>query len=802
MDFGVWAMLIGLTAVAIPPIIHLLNRRRYDVVDWGAMQFLKIGEVTRRRLMLEELLLMLLRMGLIAVLVLGLAAPALTEPVLNWWAGVTGTSPTQVKGARPNYDFVLIFDGSASMSYSPNDDGQTLHDAAKKWAMDFVGDLIPGDRVAVLRAGQQVTELQAEPSLDLERVRDKISTVPPPEGGVDWPAAVERAAALLAKNKRPERAVILLSDGQRYGWANPETRDRWTLLAGKLGLKKPDARGLPALYYINLDPERKDTDEPPNWALGPLEVSKPVVPLGQEVRFRCTLELRGQKEDYHPPYRLSLWIDGKAAGELKPPRRAKVDHGRVKVPFEFRHRFDAEHYRAGSHLIAVQLEVDPPPDKRPEGYVVRDRIPADNRREFSLEVLESLPVLIVDGDPDPRPPHRGSDFLRIALTPRPEREKDAVSAVQARVVSIDEFNAAQLLGPRPAPEGVAAPADREAGRPRVLILSNVAKLSSEQQQAVDQFLADGGGVLVTLGDRVQAGPYNDELFRAGRGWLPAKLVGIEGDEEDLKKALRPGPSTHPALTIPLTLSGADLADARFPRWWKIAPPSREEPGLVVAPLRSALEEHPFLVERPYRAGRVLLCAVPLDSSWNANVTDLQSFVPLAHELVYYLARARSAEYNLAAGQPLRWRLDSGAPQAGFTMQPPGDKKPRPLTTDQPDDTSLPARIDPQPRGALLVYEKTRETGVYRLGTPEGQTVNYVVQPDDKESDLTPCSADDRDAVAGQIGVKYEDDRARMIAALTPTGQRMEVWWWFLIGIVLLLCAEVWMTRRMVKSRAA
>jgi hypothetical protein len=71
-------MLIGLLAVLIPPIIHLLNRRRYDVVDWGAMQFLQFSEVTRRRLFVEELLLMLLRMGLIAVLVLALAGPFLT----------------------------------------------------------------------------------------------------------------------------------------------------------------------------------------------------------------------------------------------------------------------------------------------------------------------------------------------------------------------------------------------------------------------------------------------------------------------------------------------------------------------------------------------------------------------------------------------------------------------------------------------------------------------------------------------------------------------------------------------------
>src|SRR5260370_1310457 len=68
-------MLVGLAVLAIPPIIHLLNRRRYDVVDWGAMQFLKISEVTRRRLLLEEILLMLLRMGLLGVLVFALAGP-------------------------------------------------------------------------------------------------------------------------------------------------------------------------------------------------------------------------------------------------------------------------------------------------------------------------------------------------------------------------------------------------------------------------------------------------------------------------------------------------------------------------------------------------------------------------------------------------------------------------------------------------------------------------------------------------------------------------------------------------------
>src|SRR6516162_2530290 len=113
------AMLIGLAGIAIPIIIHLLNRRRFEVVDWGAMQFLQISETTRRRLLIEEVLLMALRMFLLAILVLAMALPWLpsTSPLISWMGHVT---------RKPNRDVVLIFDSSASMSYS--DGGPSAHD--------------------------------------------------------------------------------------------------------------------------------------------------------------------------------------------------------------------------------------------------------------------------------------------------------------------------------------------------------------------------------------------------------------------------------------------------------------------------------------------------------------------------------------------------------------------------------------------------------------------------------------------------------------------------------------------------
>src|SRR3954451_1052245 len=100
-ELNTW-MLFGLAALAIPPLIHLLNRRRFDVVDWGAMQFLQISETTRRRLLIEELLLMLLRMALLAVLVLGIAGPF-----------APFDKPVRLAG-RASRDVVLVIDGSAS----------------------------------------------------------------------------------------------------------------------------------------------------------------------------------------------------------------------------------------------------------------------------------------------------------------------------------------------------------------------------------------------------------------------------------------------------------------------------------------------------------------------------------------------------------------------------------------------------------------------------------------------------------------------------------------------------------------
>jgi hypothetical protein len=759
MGFGLPLMLFGLAGVSIPILIHLFNRRRYEKVDWGAMQFLQISETTRRRLLIEELLLLLLRMGLIAVLVLALAAPYADSPAFA------------KMGMAVHRDIILLFDGSYSMGYQGT--GKTAHELAKDWAMTFTDGLTAGDSVAVLQAKQQVIPVVGELSHDLDNVRKAIARLPGPRGGCDWPQAVQEACKILSQSQRPAREIVILGDGQRFGWADEATLLRWELLA-KFRAQQAIQ---PRIWVVNLDPHRPAN--PPNWSLMPLRASRAVASVGQQITFRTALELRGQDE-YKPPHRLRLEIDGRPAGELRAPTAARLEKG--QVPLSFSHRFNAP----GSHLVSVIVDPDPPREQRLAGYQIKDHLPDDNRQDLAIEVVPALPVLLVDGDARSAPAHRGTDFLRDALAPALDR----TPVVLARVVSIPDFDAGLLkadLGPEPGT------------KPRVLVLANVPRLLTEQQEAVAQFLADGGGVLVTLGERVDARYYNEQLFRGGEGWLPARLDEIVGDEAKPERAVSPLPASffHPALDLFRTGTAGGLGDARFPRWWKVTTPGRNSAAVPVALLTN---NDPFLVEKSYRAGRVLLCTVPLDNSWRTNLPDLTAFAPLAHELTYYLAGTRLAENNVQPGQPLRYRLEREEPHDSLSLQAPdGDTRPLVFEGSNPNGGHQ-AQIVQQALGALVVYASARETGVYRLTTAGGRMVYYVVQPDYRESDLTPCTDADREKVAQSIPMTYENDPARMTKTLSDHGQKQELWWWFLYGVIALLCGEVWLTRRIIKGR--
>jgi von Willebrand factor type A domain/Aerotolerance regulator N-terminal len=720
MGFLAPVLLAGMAALAIPPLVHLLNRRRFDVIDWAAMQFLLVSERTRKKIFLEQVILMLLRMGLIALLVLGVASPWMKLP---WLAKMA---------PRPNRDIVIILDGSFSMGYTQA--GRSANDAAKAWAIDFLGQLQAGDAVALLHARQMPTSLVGHLSTDLEPVRGAIYDAPKPRGGVNMSAAVREAILLLKAGGKQQRDIIVLTDGQRHGWADPKSLERWELLAG--GTPEGD---LPNLWVVNVVPDR--SPDVPNWSLSPIQSSRAVAAVGREVKFKTDLQLHGAV-GLNPPDRVRIEVDGRPAGDQRPPGIAE----KGRIPLTFAQRFNTP----GSHLVTITID--------------EDAMPGDNRQDFAVEVMPTLPVLIVDGDTRSSR-SRGADFLRDALAPA----LDTNPSFLVRVVSASEFTSDLLT----------KPLGREATTvPRVLVLMNLSGIRADQGQAVEAFLNSGGGVLVTLGARAESIGYNTEHFRDGRGWLPARLVDPIGDTNNLDKAPRVIPASLESPPLDLfknddrgSLGGA----AYFPRHWKLDAKA-ESGGVAIALLT---DRDPLFVEKSFGKGRVIQSAVPLDNEWRTNLTDLGDYVRLTHELVYYLAAARSGDVNLEAKQPIVFRPADGELPGPVTVQPPEGSARRITVKDWP-----------------LVYDDTRETGVYKLTTDTGKVQYYVVQPDGGESDLTPCSDEDRAAVARLLKTtRYVTAPSEVLSQETDAETQIEFWWLLLLLVIALLAFEVRMTRR-------
>src|SRR5437763_15197079 len=79
---------LGLIAVSIPIIIHLLNKRKFEKVVWAAMRFLKVSvEQNQRRIQIEDMLLLALRCLLLLLLGLALARPTIKSFGGGGWFG-------------------------------------------------------------------------------------------------------------------------------------------------------------------------------------------------------------------------------------------------------------------------------------------------------------------------------------------------------------------------------------------------------------------------------------------------------------------------------------------------------------------------------------------------------------------------------------------------------------------------------------------------------------------------------------------------------------------------------------------
>lgn len=133
----------------------------------------------------------------------------------------------------------------------------------------------------------------------------------------------------------------------------------------------------------------------------------------------------------------------------------------------------------------------------------------------------------------------------------------------------------------------------------VLVLNGIRSLDHTLVGRLEEFVVQGGGLLVVPSAQIDVTNYNELLFRDGCGLLPAKLDGLIADGATLDI----GQHWHPSfsrLTSRLKFSKAFALRSIDDR--RSQPTSVFRTGLICPDT----DERPFLIERQFGKGRCLL----------------------------------------------------------------------------------------------------------------------------------------------------------------------------------------------------
>jgi len=204
------AFLWALPLVAVPIIIHLLNRRRFQTIDFAAIDFLRRAvKKNRKRLLLEDLILLLLRTLAVLALILGIARPSNSSP--------------QTFNTRPAIGQVFVIDSSLSMAHRSM--GSSAFERALRQCQQALKSLDSnlGDRAAIIMAGTSPTRLALG---NAQQAALALSEQQHPESGTcqlieALNIALSSAETLLSEGCQ-EIEIVAISDLQASTWADQQ----------------------------------------------------------------------------------------------------------------------------------------------------------------------------------------------------------------------------------------------------------------------------------------------------------------------------------------------------------------------------------------------------------------------------------------------------------------------------------------------------------------------------------------------------------------------------------------------------
>lgn len=585
--------LAGVLLAALPIIIHLLNRRRYKVVHWAAMDFLlRAMKRNRRRLKFESWLLLATR-----CCVLGLMGFALSRPL--------GCSDSAIaRAGRRSGLHVFVIDNSYSMSY-PGRSGQTHFDAAKKWALQEIDSLDSGgESVAIITAGQPAKAVLPEPTFDLQQAHEVVERLTPTFGATDLAGALRLAVELgRQKNRQPNKTVYLLTDSTRSAWMGSHAAELKSL-----------GRDLAANYHVVLD----DFSTGRQWNSAVLDVSPQSGVLTTRAGFTSdfTATARSFGRSINVPLQWS--VDGKLVPGSSSARLNAQTPPQVQSQIEFT--------TGGPHVVTAAV-------------AGQDPLKFDDSRSRIVNVLTDLKTLIVEGQHSAGPLGGSAAFLQLALDP-PSSATPNTSGSHGDGFVLPEVISDLELG------------NRVLGDYRTVVLCNVAQMPATTANQLQAFVKNGGSLILFMGDAVDSENYNRQLL--SRGLLPGPLikrVSAPANSDGFGFDFNPDGPLHPLLRAFAHQPKTGLDTARVFTYWQADVPN--DPQLRVLNYRSVAGKKPdaAITEQSLGHGRVIFFSTTAGPDWTT-LPAKPAYVALMNELLAGSVNPEDGWMNLTIGQPL------------------------------------------------------------------------------------------------------------------------------------------------------
>ena len=708
-QLGSAGMLAWGLAAALPILIHLWSRRRYREESWAAMTFLLAAlRKNARRIQLEQWILLAVRTLLVALFALALADPQLS--VISAWVG----------GAGGQSHVVLVIDGSFSMDYRRSDaDGgprgdKSRFDTARELAKDLVHSGRQGDGYTVVVLGAPSRVVIGQPAFDPRDVVEELDNLELSHSGASLPATLADVESIvrLASQRHPRLSrhrVYFLTDLQQTTWGEVDSPDSRQRLTRLADLAE--------LELIDLGQPGEQ-----NLAVTNLQID---AASGGLVAVRTEVTIRAELRSFAAEDRGSQAVEVFVNGQRIADERVDLPAGGTTA-VSVAHRFDA----AGEHAVEVRL--------------ADDSLPLDNRRWLSVPVREAVRILCVGGRPEE------TRHLALALQPR----RDAGVNFE-----ISEASESRLV------EGDLSAFD-------CVFLCNVGRFSQDEAGVLARYVHRGGGLVIFLGDQVQADSYNELLFeRAGSRILPARLdaAAATGDYRFAPRDYR-----HPIVAPFRDHETSGLLTTPVWKFNRLAPSPQAKVALAFE------SGEPAVVEEQFGRGRTILVATAASPAsidrtsqpptpWTA-LSSWPSFPPLVHEMLQFATLGQSEGRNLLVGDELTGELSAG----GLDM---------PVALGGPDGLSEKLPVSAEGAGVRWTFGGTVKSGLYEARA--GDFVQrFAVNVNTRESDLARF---DPELLPSQLARELAG--ADQDQPLAGTRDSSSYYWTLLAGVLGLLLLE-------------